>query len=416
MGAQWGDEGKGKLVDMLGDQFNITARCAGGSNAGHTVVVDGKKYAFHLLPSGILHPQNICLIGNGVVLHLPTLLKELKNLEDKGINYNKRILLSDRSHLLFDMHQEVDGRQEDSKMAGTAIGTTRRGIGPCYAAKASRIGVRVGDLRYPEKFKEKFINLYNFYKKTYPDLNVDVDGEVKKYREIFERIEPMVVDSVDYINTAYENGKRIMIEGANATMLDIDFGTYPFVTSSNASIGGAMTGLGIAPTRIDTIIGISKAYVTRVGAGPFPTELVNDIGNKIREVGKEFGTTTGRARRCGWIDIVALRYVSRINNLDYINLTKLDVLTNLKEVKIAVAYKHKSKTFTNTYPSNLELLSECEVVYETFPGWTQDISKARKMEDLPSAAVKFVKRIEELVGVPIKWVGVGPGREDMIVR
>jgi len=226
----------------------------------------------------------------------------------------------------------------------------------------------------------------------------------------------MVVDSVDYINTAYENGKRIMIEGANATMLDIDFGTYPFVTSSNASIGGAMTGLGIAPTRIDTIIGISKAYVTRVGAGPFPTELVNDIGNKIREVGKEFGTTTGRARRCGWIDIVALRYVSRINNLDYINLTKLDVLTNLKEVKIAVAYKHKSKTFTNTYPSNLELLSECEVVYETFPGWTQDISKARKMEDLPSAAVKFVKRIEELVGVPIKWVGVGPGREDMIVR
>jgi len=402
---------------MLGDQFQVTARCAGGSNAGHTVVVDGKKYAFHLLPSGILHPNNVCLVGNGVVLHMPTLLKELKNLDEKGIKYEGRFLVSDRSHLLFDLHQEVDARQEDTKMAGAAIGTTRKGIGPCYAAKASRIGVRVGDLRYPDKFAEKFTNLVKYYQKTYPDLKVDISGEIQKYNEIFQKVKHLVVDSVDYINTAYESGKRIMIEGANATMLDIDFGTYPFVTSSNASIGGAMTGLGIAPTKVNIVIGISKAYVTRVGAGPFPTELTDDLGNKIREIGKEYGTTTGRPRRCGWIDMVALKYVSRINGFNYINLTKLDVLSTLKEVKIAVSYKHKSgKIYTNTYPSNLEALSECQVVYETFPGWQSDISKARKMEDLPEKAVKLVKRIEELVGVPIKWIGVGPGREDMVIR
>jgi len=245
---------------------------------------------------------------------------------------------------------------------------------------------------------------------------VDVKDEVKKYIDMYQKVQSFVVDGVDYINTAYDNGKRIMIEGANATMLDIDFGTYPFVTSSNASIGGAMTGLGIAPTKINTIIGISKAYVTRVGAGPFPTELKNEIGDKIREIGKEYGTTTGRPRRCGWIDIVALKYVSRINNFNFINLTKLDVLSTLSEIKIATAYKGKSKTYTNTYPSNLETLDECQVIYETFPGWKSDISKARKMEDLPANAVKLVKRIEELVGVPIKWVGVGPGREDMVTR
>jgi len=301
-------------------------------------------------------------------------------------------------------------------MAGAAIGTTRRGIGPCYAAKASRIGVRVGDLRYPKTFESKFSNLVKFYQKTYPDLKIDITGEVNKYLDIYSKIQNLVVDSVDYINTAYESGKKIMIEGANATMLDIDFGTYPFVTSSNSSIGGAMTGLGIAPTKINSVIGISKAYVTRVGAGPFPTELSNEIGDKIREIGKEYGTTTGRPRRCGWIDLVALKYVSRINNFDYINLTKLDVLSTLNEVKIAVAYKGKNRTYTNAYPSSLETLAECEVVYESFQGWKSDISKARKMEDLPPNAVKLVKRIEELVGVPIKWIGVGPGREDMVTR
>jgi adenylosuccinate synthase len=416
MGAQWGDEGKGKLVDMLGDQFQVTARCAGGSNAGHTVVVQGKKYAFHLLPSGILHANNVCLIGNGVVLHLPTFLKELKNLDDKEVNYEGRILLGDRAHLLFDLHQEVDGRQEDAKMAGAAIGTTRRGIGPCYSAKASRIGIRLTDLKLKDTFGDKFNNLVKFYQKTYPDLKVDVDAEVKKYLDIYERIKPYVVDSVDYINTAYENGKRIMIEGANATMLDIDFGTYPFVTSSNASIGGAITGLGLAPTKLEKVIGISKAYVTRVGAGPFPTELKSDIGDKIREIGREYGTTTGRPRRCGWIDIVALKYVSRINGFHYINLTKLDVLSTLEEIKIAVGYSYEGTKYTNTYPSNIEILGKCEVEYETFPGWKSDISKARRMEDLPKKAVDLVKRIEHLVGVPIKWIGVGPGREDMVIR
>jgi len=340
----------------------------------------------------------------------------LKSLDEKGINYNGRILFSDRCHLLFDLHQEIDAKQEDAKMAGAAIGTTRKGIGPAYAAKASRIGIRLGDLRLPERFEAKFNNLVNYYKKTYPDLNVDVAGEVKKYLDIFKTVEPYVVDGVDFINTAYESGKRIMIEGANATMLDIDFGTYPFVTSSNASIGGAITGLGIAPTKIDTVIGISKAYVTRVGAGPFPTELVDETGNKIREIGKEYGTTTGRPRRCGWIDLVALKYVCRINDFAYLNLTKLDVLSHLDTVKLAVAYHHNGKTYTNTYPSNLEYLNEVKVEFESFPGWKSDISKARTMSDLPTNAVNYVKRIEELVGVPIKWIGVGPGREDMVIR
>jgi adenylosuccinate synthase len=343
-------------------------------------------------------------------------MKELKNLDEKGINYKNRILFSDRAHLLFDIHQEVDAKQEDTKMAGSAIGTTRKGIGPCYSAKSSRIGLRVGDLRFPEQFQEKFNNLVNIYKKTYPDIKIDVNAEVKKYLDYYKAISHMIVDSVDYINNAYDSGKRIMIEGANATMLDIDFGTYPFVTSSNASIGGASTGLGIAPTKIDMVIGITKAYVTRVGAGPFPSELSNDIGDKIREIGKEYGTTTGRPRRCGWIDIVALKYVCRINGFAFLNLTKLDVLSTLEEIKIAVAYSHNGIKYTTTYPSNLEIIKNVEVEYETFPGWKSDISKARKMDDLPQKAVTLIKRIEELVGVPIKWIGVGPGREDMITR
>lgn len=418
MGGQWGDEGKGKLVDILGGNYDIIARCAGGSNAGHTVVVEGKKYAFHLMPSGILHQTNTCLIGNGVVLHIPTLFRELDSLDKQGIKYEGRIKLSDRAHVVFDFHQEVDALQEEDAKKGASdksIGTTKKGIGPAYASKINRIGIRVGDLRFPETLEAKIANLANYYKKIYPALNVDPKAEAEKYIEWGKKIDHMIVDSVDYINRAYDAGKKIMIEGANATMLDIDFGTWPYVTSSNASIGGAITGLGIAPNKIDGVIGIMKAYTTRVGAGPFPTELTNEIGDKMRAVGHEYGTTTGRPRRCGWLDTVAMRYTHKINNFATLNLTKLDVLSDLDEIKIGVAYKHNGKVL-DSYPSSLEVLNNITVEYETFPGWKSDISKIRFLEELPAACLKYVERIEELVGCPIGWVGVGPGREAMAVR
>ncbi|KAL6079567.1 Adenylosuccinate synthetase [Balamuthia mandrillaris] len=414
MGGQWGDEGKGKLVDMLGANYDIIARCAGGSNAGHTVVVEGKKYAFHLMPSGVLHPKTVCLIGNGVVLHIPTLLKELTNLEAQGIDHKGRIKLSDRAHIVFDFHQEVDGLNEEQAKAEHKIGTTKRGIGPAYSAKISRIGIRLGDLRFPDTFKSKLEHLVAFYQRAY-GIQVDVEAEAKKYNEYYEQIKGMIVDSVHYINKAYEEGKKIMIEGANATMLDVDFGTYPYVTSSNASIGGAVTGLGIAPSKIDGVIGIMKAYTTRVGLGPFPTELHDAIGEKIREIGREFGTTTGRPRRCGWLDVVALRYTHLINNFDVINLTKLDVLSDLDEVKIGVAYTYNGQRL-ESYPSNLEVLSQVEIEYETLPGWKCDISQVRYIEDLPAEARRYVERVEELSGCKIGWVGVGPGREAMAIR
>jgi len=418
MGGQWGDEGKGKLVDLLGSQYDVIARCAGGSNAGHTVVVEGKKYAFHLMPSGILHQNSVCLIGNGVVLHLPTLFRELENLDKQDIKYEGRVKLSDRAHVVFDFHQQVDAIQEDEAKKGAedkSIGTTKKGIGPAYASKINRMGVRVGDLRFPDTLESKITNLVNYYKRFSPSLDVDPKAETKKYVEFGKRIEHMIVDSVSYINKAYDAGKKIMIEGANATMLDVDFGTWPYVTSSNASIGGAVTGLGIAPNKIDGVIGIVKAYTTRVGAGPFPTELKDAIGDNMRAIGKEFGTTTGRPRRCGWLDVVALRYTHLINNFTTLNLTKLDVLSNLDEIKIGVAYKYKGAVL-ESYPSSLEVLSGVTVEYETMPGWKSDISKARYLEDLPTNARKYVERIEQLSGCNIGWVGVGPGREAMAIR
>jgi len=275
--------------------------------------------------------------------------------------------------------------------------------------------VRVGDLRHPETLEGKLTNLVNFYKKMYPSLAVDPKEETQKYLEWGQKIEHMIVDSVDYINNAYEGGKKIMIEGANATMLDVDFGTWPYVTSSNASIGGAITGLGISPNKIDGVIGIMKAYTTRVGAGPFPTELTNEVGDKMRAVGHEYGTTTGRPRRCGWIDTVAMRYTHRINNFTTLNLTKLDVLSGLDEIKIGVAYKYDGKTL-DSYPSSLEVLSKVTVEYESMPGWKEDISSVRFLEDLPPTCIKYVEKLEKLTGCNIGWIGVGPGREAMAIR
>lgn len=414
LGAQWGDEGKGKLVDSLSQSYDVIVRVAGGSNAGHTIVHEGKKYKFHLVPSGILNPDAVCIIGNGVVVHLPSFLEELEGLKKMGVDYEGRILISDRAHMVLDLHQEVDGINE-LRRGRNKIGTTKKGIGPAYSSKMLRNGVRVGDLRYFDDFSEKMRDLVKFYQDNYPELEADVDAEIKVYSDMKEKILGMTVDTVAYLNNAYVSGKKILVEGANATMLDIDFGTYPYVTSSNPSIGSVCTGGGISPNRLNGIIGIVKAYCTRVGEGPFPTELHDEVGNHLGTVGAEFGTTTGRARRCGWLDIPQMRYSNMVNGFTELNLTKLDVLTGLEKVKIGVAYWHKGKKLDGM-PSNLQLLEGSVVEYEELDGWSEDISKCKTFEELPEAAQKYVLRVEELLGTHIKWIGVGPDRFDVITR
>ncbi|KAG6592421.1 adenylosuccinate synthetase [Phytophthora cinnamomi] len=414
LGAQWGDEGKGKLVDSLSQSYDVILRVAGGSNAGHTIVHEGKKYKFRLVPSGILNPNAVCIIGNGVVVHLPSLLQELDELKQVGIKYEGRILISDRAHMVLDLHQEVDGINE-LRRGRNKIGTTKKGIGPAYSSKMLRNGVRVGDLRYFDDFSEKMRDLVKFYKDNYPELEADAEAEIKAYSAIKDKILGMTVDTVAYMNNAYVAGKKILVEGANATMLDIDFGTYPYVTSSNPSIGSVCTGGGISPNRLNGIIGIVKAYCTRVGEGPFPTELHDEVGKHLGTVGAEFGTNTGRPRRCGWLDIPQMRYSNMVNGFTELNLTKLDVLTGLEKVKIGVAYWYRGQKLDGM-PSNLQLLEESVVQYEEMDGWSEDISKCKTFEELPVAAQKYVLRVEELLGTHIKWIGVGPDRFDVITR
>merc|ERR1719199_1216978 len=335
LGAQWGDEGKGKLVDALSANYDICARVAGGSNAGHTIITGGKKYAFHLVPSGILNKGTTCVIGNGVVVHIPSLLKELDSLTAAGIDWEGRIKISDRAHLVFDFHQELDGVLEN-KRGRNKIGTTRKGIGPSYASKIQRNGVRAGDLKYFDDFEIRLRALADFCSGLPGMTNVDVTQELKYYASVRDRVLPLVIDTVSYVNDAHDAGKKILIEGANATMLDIDFGTYPYVTSSNPSIGSVFTGLGICPKKLGGVYGIVKAYCTRVGEGPFPTELHDENGKYLGKQGREFGTTTGRPRRCGWLDIPQMRYSCKINGFTHLNLTKLDVLTGLDEIKLGV--------------------------------------------------------------------------------
>mmetsp|Transcript_5282 Transcript_5282/g.11488 ORF Transcript_5282/g.11488 Transcript_5282/m.11488 type:complete len:582 (-) Transcript_5282:161-1906(-) len=417
LGAQWGDEGKGKLVDMLSQEYDVCARVAGGSNAGHTIVVEGKKYKFHLLPSGVLNDKATCIIGNGVVIHLPSFLNELDALAASGIQYDGRVKISDRAHLVFDFHQEVDGTLEN-RLGRNKIGTTKKGIGPAYASKISRNGLRVGDLRDMDYFEQRFRNLAEHHMRSFPGLEIDVEAQLDYYRRVSERVNEMTLDTIEYTNKAFLDGKKILVEGANATMLDIDFGTYPYVTSSNPSIGSVLTGLGVSPRKLRGIYGTVKAYTTRVGEGPFPTEQEDDadgVGNHLGTVGAEYGTTTGRARRCGWLDIPQMRFSTLINGFTSVNLTKLDVLTGLEEVKIGKAYRHDGKILT-TMPADLKTLSSVEVVYETLPGWTEDISTVNNFEELPVNAQKYVLRVQELLGVPIRWIGVGPNRLDVIDR
>ncbi|KAK7336585.1 hypothetical protein VNO77_17131 [Canavalia gladiata] len=419
LGCQWGDEGKGKLVDILAQHFEIVARCQGGANAGHTIYnAEGKKFALHLVPSGILNEDTLCVIGNGVVVHVPGLFKEIDGLESSGVSCKGRIKISDRAHLLFDFHQVVDGLRE-AELAKSFIGTTKRGIGPCYSSKVNRNGIRVGDLRHMDTFPLKLDLLFSEAASRFKDFNYAPEmlrEEVEKYKRFAERLEPYVDDTVYVMNEAISQKKKILVEGGQAAMLDIDFGTYPFVTSSSPSAGGICTGLGIAPRVVGDLIGVVKAYTTRVGSGPFPTEILGSGGDLLRFAGQEFGTTTGRPRRCGWLDIVALRYSCQINGFSSLNLTKLDVLSDLDEIQLGVSYKHFDGTPIKSFPSDLRLLEQLKVEYEVLPGWKSDISKIRNYSDLPKAAQQYVERIEELVGVPIHYIGVGPGRDALIFK
>jgi len=421
LGAQWGDEGKGKLVDLLSasGKYDVCARVAGGSNAGHTIVVDGKKFKFHLLPSGVLNPDAICIIGNGVVVHIPSFLSELDSLTAAGVDWRGRVWLSDRAHLVFDLHMEVDGMAEDH-LGRHKIGTTKKGIGPAYASKISRTGLRVGDLEPGgwETFERRFRALADSHKRSYPNLQVNVDEQLAYYKAVAPRVQEMTIDTIQYTNQLYKEGKHILVEGANAIMLDIDFGTYPYVTSSNPSVGSVLTGLGVSPHKLRGIYGTVKAYCTRVGEGPFPTELSLDKGGPgfhMSHVGAEYGTTTGRPRRCGWLDIPQMRYAATVNGFSALNLTKLDVLTGLESVKLGVAYKHNGK-YLESMPANLKVLEDVEVEYEIMPGWMEDLSSCRSFEDLPANCQAFILRVQELIGVPIRWIGVGPNRTDVIDR
>lgn len=416
LGSQWGDEGKGKVVDLMASDSDVVCRYQGGNNAGHTVA-DGKNtFFFHLVPSGIIHKNCKSVIGNGVVIHIGQLFEEIEENVKKGLTgWENRLLISDRAHLVFDFLQSVDGIQEDSQRK-KSLGTTKKGIGPTYAAKASRSGIRVCDLTGDfEYFKERFQALISHYQRAYPGLKVNVDEELEKYKKYAEKIRPFVCDTVNFMHEVLKSNKTILVEGANAMLLDIDFGTYPFVTSSSCSAGGVSTGLGIPPRTIGPVYGVVKAYTTRVGVGPIPTEQQNEIGEHLQTVGREFGVTTGRKRRCGWLDLVIVKYSNKINGYTSLALTKLDILTNLGDLKIGVDYKHKGKLLPS-FPASLEVLNEVEVVYVTVPGWTTDIGNVRMFEDLPETAQSYVTTVEKYTGLPVQYVGVGPTRDAMIKR
>jgi adenylosuccinate synthase len=414
IGTQWGDEGKGKLIDLLSKDMDIVGRYNGGANAGHTIMVDNVKYAFHLVPSGVLYSTVSCLLGNGMVVHLPGLFSELKQLEEKKIHYEGRFFISDRAHVLLNFHKQVDGLHEIQR-GKEAIGTTRQGIGPCYSTKMQRSGIRVSDLLHFDVFKDKLHKLVENAKRQFGDFAYDIDAEIKLYEEIIPKIRPMIIDSVSYLHQALKSGKRILVEGANANMIDIDFGTYPFVTSSSCTSGGACTGLGIPPSTIGQIIGIVKAYTTRVGEGPFPTEEHDATGEKIRQIGREFGTTTGRPRRCGWLDMVQLKYAHMINGLTDVALTKLDVLSGFPKIKVGVKYLIDGKEIASM-PAQVQDVARVQVEYLTLDGWEEDLSKIREYEKLPLNARKYVELIERLLEVHITWIGVGPARDAIIYR
>ncbi|MBN1474335.1 MAG: adenylosuccinate synthase [Syntrophaceae bacterium] len=418
IGTQWGDEGKGKVVDIYAEQADVIARFQGGNNAGHTLVVGGRKTILHLIPSGILHENKICIIGNGVVVDPSVLLEEIEQLR-KGDLFpqNTKLMVSERAHLIMPYHRSIDQARE-AHNSGKKIGTTGRGIGPAYEDKAARTGIRLIDLYDEQSFREKLhraLEEKNFLLKgLFGQKPLDENEIAAEYLGLAEKLKPYVADTSFVLDRENKNGKKILFEGAQGSQLDIDYGTYPFVTSSNTAAGNASCGSGIGANAINKVVGICKAYTTRVGEGPFPTELHDEIGEHMQKVGQEFGATTGRKRRCGWLDIVLVRQAIRISGVTDLAITKLDVLTGLDKIKICVGYKTPAGDYTHAVPADIRILSQCQPVYEEFPGWKEDISPARKMDELPPNARKYLNRLEELAQARISLVSVGSGREETI--
>jgi adenylosuccinate synthase len=416
IGAQWGDEGKGKVTDFLAAKADMVVRYQGGNNAGHTVVADGREFKLHLIPSGILYPGKPCLIGNGVVLDPEVFIQELKGLESRGVQTD-HLRISPRAQVIMPYHRKLDACEEKRRADGK-IGTTGRGIGPAYMDKAARVGIRMAELTDPDEFGPRLKSILadknDLLQKYYDEEGFDYGEMHKKYSEYGKRLARYVEDISLIINNGIDQGKHILFEGAQGTLLDLDHGTYPYVTSSHPVAAGACLGAGLGPTRINKVVAVAKAYITRVGEGPFPTELKDDLGAYLREKGHEFGTTTGRPRRCGWFDGVVARYATRINGLEYLAVTKLDVLTGLDKLLLCTGYLYRGELLTE-FPSTLKILAECQPVYEELPGWQEDITSVKNYGELPLNARTYLERISEVAGAAIAIIGVGPGREQTLV-
>lgn len=417
LGLQWGDEGKGKVIDLLAADADLVVRCQGGANAGHTVVVGGKKTVLHLLPSGILNENARCVIGHGVVLDPVALCHELDDLMAGGSDLSKRLVVSDRAHLVLPSHPHLDRAQEAAKGAGK-VGTTLRGIGPCYTDKAARTGIRAGelvDLKATEAKLRDHLAKSNVIARALGAADLDIEAAVAAWMPHARRIAPLVSDSIRILHEAMAEGRSFLFEGAQGAQLDIDVGTYPYVTSSNTGIGGILTGSGLSHKQLGDVIGVVKAYTTRVGSGPFLAELTDARGEALRQRGREFGATTGRPRRCGWLDLVIVGYACRLNGVDAIALTKLDILDGEKELPVCVGYRLDGKVLDGP-PARIEDLARVEPVYEVMPGWTKPSTGARTFADLPKQAQDYIAFIERRIGVPVRWIGTGAGRDEIVVR
>lgn len=424
LGAQWGDEGKGKITDMLAAEADVVARFGGGDNAGHTVTVGTERFALHLIPSGILYPRVTCLLGGGMVVNPRKLLAEMEGLAARGVDVSpRRLKLSDRAHLILPYHIALDGAAEAAR-GGQALGTTKRGIGPAYTDKAARSGIRAAEMLQPvqvlaDRIREQVAAKNHVLEKVYGQAPLDAKEVVEEYLGYANQLKPHIADISEQISVSIRSRKRILAEGAQGTLLDLDHGSYPYVTSSYPTIGGVLIGLGVGPQYIERIVGVVKAYQTRVGGGPMPTELTGELGERLRGTGAqpwdEFGTTTGRPRRCGWLDGVALRYALRVNGLTEMAISKLDILSRFETIEVCVAYELDGEPL-ETFPAHPEVLSRCQPVYRTLPGWQADISDVNSFDDLPEAARDYVSFLEELAGIPAPLISVGPARDQTIRR
>jgi adenylosuccinate synthase len=413
IGAQWGDEGKGKLVDAISDQFEIICRSAGGANAGHTIVVKDKKYIFKLLPSCLLRPETIGVLGNGTVVDPMALITELESLEASGLSVRDRVKVSLKAQLIFGYHKQIDEELENRK-GKNKIGTTKRGIGPAYTDKVARIGIRCEDLLDKDQLAMKIRRNAASHSELY-NIEIDAEAEIERIMAVREEVKPFLIDTRKYLQDAISAGRKILFEGAQGHHLDVDHGTYPFVTSSSTSLGGVCTGLGVAPKHIHGVIAIVKAYTTRVGSGPFPVELTDEVGKHLQDVGHEFGSVTGRPRRCGWLDAVVVKEAVEANGVDVINLTKIDVMSGLKELKIATNYYLDGKELFSV-PTTVKALAKLEIKYATLPGWDEDITQVQTFDGLPKNAQDYVLAVEKYCGAKVSSIGVGPARSALIYR